>query len=168
MMRKKAAIKTLQLVVWALVLVIVLITILLFTAASIKRESDIRDSEVRAFTNLLLYSKDGISYVDEDLGRVVVSTVDLAKIDSEYLDNIKTYGENQVLAVKLTVETKEGYLLKEDIYNERWYIRWEPLVGKRGRGASSEIIEIRYVIVYDKGKPQGPAILKMRILIPNA
>jgi len=167
-MNKKAAINVMDLVIWAILLVIVLITVVTFTGATLKESNDIKDAEARDLANAILTSEDGISYVDTELGLVKASTVDLDKINSDHLDKIKTVENNNIMAMKISVKTKEGYNLVEDaFYNEGWYNRWEPVVGQRGKGAASEIIESRYARVYEKGEYKQMAYVEMRILIPN-
>jgi len=168
-MNKKATyVKFMHLVIWAIFLVFVLLVIVIFTAGFIKKEMDIRDAEARIFVNRILYSPNGISHFDEDLGKSCPGTVDLRKINSSFVDSAAYIEDNQILAAKITVETVEGYIMGEAIYNEAWYYRWEPLAGKRGSGASSEIIERRYVIVYDGDELRGHGMLKIRVLVPNA
>ncbi len=157
-----------HLVLWVLFLVYVLLVIRIFTTGFVKKEFDIRDAEARIFANRLLYSPNGISYIEEDLGRSYPWTVDLAKIDSSFLDSAFKLDDNQVLAAKITVTSTAGNVMKEAVYNEVWYYRWLPLMGKRGTGASSVITEKRYVLVYEGGEFKGQGILEMQILIPNA
>ena len=145
--------KEILFIAWIIMLVYVLLVTAIFTSGFVKREVDVRDAEARIFANKILYSPNGISHVDEDLGRNFIGTVELKKINSSFLDTIAVIEDNSIIAAKITVKDFTGMnVMREDTYNPRWYYRFQPLVGGRGSGGASEIIEKRYVAIYDGGK----------------
>jgi hypothetical protein len=156
-------------IAWIIMLVYVLLVTAIFTSGFIKREIDVRDAEARIFANKVLYSQNGISYIDEDLGRSFPGTVDLKKINSSFLDTIAQIEDNSIIAAKVTVKDFTGRnVLGEDTYNSQWYYRFQPLAGRRGSGGASEIIEKRYVAIYNGDKYIGQGSVEIQVLIPNA
>lgn len=169
-LNKKAEITFMMLIIWAILLVIVFISIVYFTSGFVSKELDVRDAEARIFANRIIYSPTGISYFDEDLGRNIPGTVDLRKVDSSWLENSVYSEDNQILAARISITParESAIYAKEALYNQDWYLRWLPLVGKIGSGGSTELIETRYVNVYDGKNYRGPAMLEIQVLIPNA
>lgn len=168
-MNKKAQyIKFMLLVIWAVFLVYELLVVITFSSGYVRRQIDVRDAEARIFANRILYSFDGIAYIDNDLGKVFPGTVDLEKLETTYLDNVFWMDDNQVMAAKITVTNLITNVKKEAIYNTKWYYRWAPLVGKSGTGASTEIKEIRYVSIYNGDEYLGQGMLEIQLLVPNA
>ncbi len=169
-MNKKAQyIKFMLLIVWAVFLVSILLVIVIFTGSLVKKEVDIRSPEARTFANRLLYSPHGgISYSDVDLGRMYPGTVDMQKLENAVLDSTVYIDDNQILAAKVTLKNIQGMEIKSAIYNEQWYLRWESLIGRVGSGGVSEIMEKRYVVIYDGDIIKNQGILEIQVLIPNA
>ena len=168
-MRKKSQyIKFNMLIIWAIMLVFVILTITIFAKGFIKKETDIRDAEVRIFANRIIYSPNGLSYADDESGRSYPGTVDLGKLTDAVLDNSVYIKDNQIIAAKVTLKNSKGISIRDAFYNIDWYNRWEPLIGRRGSGAASEIIEKRYVMIYDRDKLKGHGMLEIQVLIPNA
>ena len=168
-MNKKAQyIKFGLLVIWAIFLVYELLIVITFSSGYVRREIDVRDAEARIFANRMLYSFNGVAYIDNDLGKVYPGTVDLEKLDTTYLDNVFWMDDNQVMAAKITVTNLETGAKKEAVYNNKWYYRWFPLIAKRGTSASSEINETRYVAIYNGNNYQGQGMLEIQLLVPNA
>ena len=168
MNKKSQEFKFLYLVLWAIIGAVVLLEIKVFTTSFARTSMDTRDAEARIFANRILYSPEGISYFDVDLGRSHLGAVDLGRIDSVILDNALILEDNQVMAAKVVIKNLREQTLKEAIYNELWYMRWLPLAGRRGSGAASEIIEKRYVLIYENDKFREPGIAEIRVLVPNA
>ena len=73
-----------------------------------------------------------------------------------------------MIAAKVTVKDSLGRETGEGIYNEQWYYRFEPLAGKRGSAGTSEIIEKRYVAIYNGDQYIGQGNVEIQVLIPNA
>ncbi|MBN2112173.1 hypothetical protein JW707_03685 [Candidatus Woesearchaeota archaeon] len=168
-MNKKAQYITFMLlIIWAVFLVYEILVVVTFSSGYVNREIDVRDAEARIFANRILYSFDGIAYVDGDLGKVFPGTVDLKKLDSDYLDSVFWMEDNQVMAAKITVTNLGTNTNHSAIYNDRWYYRMLPLAGKSGSGASTEILEKRYVAIYDGDEYKGQGMLEIQLLVPNA
>jgi hypothetical protein len=168
-MNKKAQYMSFMLfIIWVIFLVYELLVVVTFSSAYVRREIDVRDAEARVFANRILYSYDGISYFDEDLGKIFPGTVDLKKLDSNYLDSVFWIEDNQVMAAKITVTNLDTNAKQDAIYNNVWYYRWLPLAGKSGSGASTEIVETRYVSIYNGDQYMGQGKLEIQLLVPNA
>ena len=167
MSKKSAQLKFMYLVLWALFLSVVLFIIAFFSSAFVRENLDIRDAEARLFMNRLLYSPTGISYMEGDLGRNYPGTVDLEKISNDFLDKSVKMEDNQMMAARINVRSISGRVSKSAIYNELWFMRWLPLAGKKGSGASTWISEERYVIVYEGDEFKGPGAIEIDVLMPN-
>jgi len=168
MSKKAQEFKFIYLVIWAMMLAIVLLEIKVFTTSFARNSMDIRDAEARVFANRILYSPEGIAYTDVDLGRNLLGAVDFGKIDENVLNSAARLEDNQIMAAKVVLKNLAGRVLKEDFYNEAWYGRWEPLIGERGSGAASRIIERRYVLIYENDRFREPGVLEIQMLVPNA
>jgi hypothetical protein len=166
--RKSQEFKFIYLVLWAVIAAIVLLEVKVFTTSFARTSMDIRDAEARIFANRILYSPEGISYFDVDLGRSHLGAVDFGRVDSSILDNALMLEDNQVIAAKVVLKNLRGLTLKEAIYNEVWYMRWLPLAGRRGSGAASEIIEKRYALIYENDNFREPGIVEIQMLVPNS
>ncbi len=168
--KKADGMSFLLLVVWAVFLVYVLAVITYFTYGLVKSEIDIRDAEARVIANAILYSKNGISYSDIDLGITYPGTVDIDRIDPEMkvLSSSIYYPNNAIVAAKIYVTLSSGIILKSGTYNPEWYSRWAPLAGVKGSGGVSLIAEERYAAIYKGGMPYGYGKVRIEVLIPNA
>jgi len=155
-------------IIWTIMLVCVLLIVSIFASSFIKQETDIRDAEARVFANRLIYSPSSISYTDSDLGRTYPGTVDIARVEKSVLERAFSYDGNEIIAAKVSLKNSAGITIKEAFYNDLWYYRWEPLIGKKGSGAVSEIVEKRHVAIYDNDELKGSGELVIQLLIPNA
>jgi len=167
MNKKGDELKFLYLVIWAVFLGVVLFIISLFTSAFVREQIDIRDAEARILANRLLYSPTGISWEDKDLGRNYPGTVDLEKVNGDFIDRSLRMEGNQMIAANIEVKNNTGGLLGSAPYNIDWYERWLPLAGETGSGASTWIQEKRYVVVYRGRELIGPGVIEISMLVPN-
>ncbi len=134
---------------------------------------DIRDVESNILTNRLIYSKDGLSYYDNEIDRVYPGIIDLNKFNELSLINpnaldsslINYGGDNPIISAKIILK-QEG---KDDIevyYNRDRYDKWKPRVLASVRGGAGSVKafnEHRYVLVKGDNR-MTPAILEFNVI----
>jgi len=168
MNKKGLELKFVYLVLWVVLLVSVFGILISYTSLFVKQTLDVRDSEARVVMNRLLYSRFGLAHFDAELGRIYPNTVELQKLNSQFLDNALILEGNQMMSMEVVLTSKSLNFPHKAIFNEDWYYRWLPLAGKKGSGASTWIIEERLVSIYNNGEYNGTGVLQLNILMPNA
>ncbi|MFC2135447.1 hypothetical protein ACFLTH_12610 [Bacteroidota bacterium] len=111
--------------------------------------------ERQVFIERLLYSRNGLAYYDEEIGRTYLGMIDLKKYDSEHLEKGINYSSNYFLAAKITLQGKESIY-----YHEELYKKMLPLAraGVKGPGGADYWSKENKVSFTEEG------ILKTRIL----
>ncbi len=141
-----------------------IIALLVLTLINV--DTDIREKETYVIVDRLLYSEQGITYVDPDTGRVYPGIIDSKKFNEYTLEHIFTNPNNIHFAMELTLSTYD--LDRTIIYNRRNYVIWEDVqeTGAEGIGGARLFEHRRPVIVFEDDK-LVKAILKIAILMPN-
>lgn len=168
MNRKGDELDFMMLVVMAVLLAIMGMVVMAFTNSYIKKETDTRDAEARIIAERFIYSPGCIAYYDADIGKAYTGAVDASRLNSAVLDLCMSIDSNQMAAAKISLTDARGIAIGEAFYNRMWYERWEPLAGKKGSGGAGQVVEQRYVLVYDKGKFVTSGMLVVKVLVPNA
>ena len=134
---------------------------------------DVREAESAILVNRLLYTKNGLSYYDEDLNRIYPGIIDLNSFNELSLNNpnrfdntIISYGsDNPIISAKITLK-QEGRRDLIAFYNKNRYDKWEPRVlvtVKGGAGSVKSFNDRKYVLVKD-GETLTQALLEFKII----
>lgn len=151
------------------VLFAVVILVKVFIVAAI----DVRQVESNVLISRLLYSRDALSYFDQDINRVYSGVIDLNKFkelsanNPNFLDNkVISYGaDNPIISAKIILK-QEG---KSDIiayYNKDRYDKWVPRVlptVRGGAGSVKSFKDTKYILVKEEEK-LSPAIMEFDII----
>lgn len=161
---------------------IVLITILIIVivvqmVVNAKPSSNL---EADVFVSNLLYSTNGISYIDPNTGELL-PIIDSSKLDYvgkeeiSYLDDNFKYGTfNSYIAAKIDLINYEGNLFKQEIYNKHssigqynyGYDVWANLDSKLFGGASSTIYYYEFPVSYIEDNEIKKGTLKIEVVLP--
>jgi len=154
--------------------VIVLFTLVFLIRSFISTELDIFNAEADIFIQRLFMSRNGISFYDENIGRLYPGVIDK---NSFLLSNIEDrlnysiyYGiENKRIAANITLMDSQG-TIRSVIYNPDYYDRWKMLVKAlwiRGPGGVRPKTKEFNVLIREEGSFK-PGILKIEVIIPNS
>lgn len=154
-------------------LIAVLFAFVFLVKILIVTEVDIRRADAIILVDRILFSRNGISYYDEGIGRLYPGIINLDRFMDISMENpnvlddsVISYGsDNPLIAAKLNL-TQEG---KEDIiafYNKKWYDRWEPkvLLSVTGGSASIESFDKTRNVLIKDGDTLSPGTLSFNIL----
>lgn len=145
-----------------LIVMTVVILINLFYITNV----DARDAESRITGLSALYSTKGISYYDQELGRIFPGIIDMDKFTDEQINKAINIHDNEFIAAKYTLNTIAGEEIKSVFLNKKWYERWKPLAGYPGAGASQSVILERYVLIKNSEHVRGK--LTIEVITPNS
>jgi len=155
-------------------LLVVLFFLVFLYRSFILTTVDVSNLESQIFMHNMLNNKNGIIFTDEDIDRSYPEIIDLSKFNNENigptLSNSISYGdENRHIAAKLTLKDKNNQVIKEIIYNEKWYGIWHTLAKTevRGPGGAKEITKLFYILIMD-GDNLQKGILEISVTIPNS
>ena len=154
-------------------LIAVLFAVVLLVKIFIITNIDVRQVESNILISRLLYSKDGLSYYDEDIKRLYPGIIDLNKFRQISLENpnaldktTMSYGQdNPIIAAKITLKQEN----KNDViafYNKDRFDKWEPRTlstVRGGAGSFKSFQEQKYVLIKD-GEAITRGILKLNII----
>ena len=166
---------------------IVVLIVMLMLITLIRTKVEMRDIEARVYANRILYTLDGISYQDDELGRVYPGMIDINRFKDEAIAASMNYSnpaeaENTYIAMNLSLVYQDRICdadanaakgVNEEgreavaYLNKKWYERFLPRVGKTGRGGALRLDEKRYVLVRCQDESLKPAILTITVLMPN-
>lgn len=134
---------------------------------------DVRQPESSILISRLIYSKDGLSYYDNDLKRVYPGVMDLKKfselsaVNPNSLDTASlSYGsDNPIIAAKIILKQGTG----NDItvfYNKQRYEKWEPRVLStvQGGAGSVKLVEEKKYVLVKNGDKISPAVLEFNVI----
>lgn len=171
-MNKKASMDTILNFFRLLFVIVVFFSIITVTNLSIKEKIDIFEVESRLLTHRLILSKD-INYVDTEINRNYIGTIDLDKFNSEdFKKNILNsiyYGKiNSEASAKMILEDIEIGEFYEIYYNEELYREKKVLVEAKliGIGAARGFVAKFYVLIRDKDKIRK-GVLSIDAVLPN-
>jgi hypothetical protein len=153
----------------------VAIALLLMVKLYIVSEINIQETHADLFVNNILNTEEGLSYFDAELDRVYPNTILVSSFAErsdlgEVLNNRMDYGEESIVAAKLTLFTIDQKNLGTVYYNQDWYERWIVLAKTlwKGPGSATEHPQNRTVLLlYDDGTKE-PGILEFSVVMPNS
>ena len=171
-MNKKASMDTILNFFRLLFVIVVFFSIVTITNLSIKEKIDIFEIESTLLAHRLILSKD-LNYVDAEINRRYVGTIDLDKFASEDFKKsiLKSiyYGRiNSETSAKLILEDLEKGNSYETYYNEELYKEKKVLVEAKliGIGAARGFVTKFYVLIKDKDKIRK-GVLSIDAVLPN-
>jgi len=169
-MKKKG--QAYEMLIWIprlIYLVIVIITISGIISAYIVTTVNVRDAESHILMHRLQFAPEGISYYDEEIGRVYTGILDDTKLADTYLESILDVPELQIAArfkkLDLVDETEKSAYI-----NQITYDRWAPLavVASISREATGSGLKIPYPESrYIYSTESGPAKLETVVITVN-
>lgn len=83
------------------------------------------DTRTNVFVEQLLYSREGIIYVDPITNRPSPGIIDLGKFNSDILDNMMSPKKSGIIAAELKLKLDDE-TNKKAIYNDKGYRLWLP------------------------------------------
>ena len=117
----------------------------------------------------IMYSPNGITYVDEHTGRAYPGTIDLDKFTEEILNNSINYTYERYISAKLTLLDDKKTAKKTIFLNKVWYDRWLPLSNNQFLGlGSTEKDETIMTIIYKENNEFKQGFLTITILQPKS
>ncbi|RMF05286.1 hypothetical protein D6764_05100 [Candidatus Woesearchaeota archaeon] len=126
-----------------IIITLSIVTIVTLTGSSLHFAVDSFDAEATAFATELLYAKGGLSYYDEDIGRVYPGLIDMERVqDKEFPKKLaelfNTTDSNRVLGAKIQLSDYSGNIISitplEIIYNKNYYQKWSVLANRGYKG----------------------------------
>lgn len=95
---------------------------------------DLSNLKIDIYKSKVLFSKNSISYIDEN-NYVVPFSVDINKFNDEHLNNVLSYNDNKYVTMNLTLEyeensktiflDKKNYDILNPIRNTKYYNNYE-------------------------------------------
>lgn len=158
-----------RLMYYNIVFFVLLIMIFSFMAMRV----ELKEVESRTYINRVLFSQDSVFYYDEKLERTYPGIVDVKKFNEETLNLSMDFrsaieNENTYLAMCLNITyQKLGMENLVACYNSKWYNRFLPRAGKRGKGGAQMWQEDYFVLVRDEQGNLEPGTMNVRLLMPN-
>jgi len=145
---------------------------------------DVFDAQAEVFHDRLLYSTNGISYYDHEIGRLYPGVIDMEKLDQQNFDSIILnsvyYGkehvdpqsgfENREIGAKMTAYSDDNplYTTKVAYYNKDYYEYYRDvalgLKGVKGPGGARKKGKISNVLIKD-GNTIVPGKLELEVVI---
>lgn len=141
-------------------LIAVLFAVVILMKTFLVTTIDVRKVESDVLVNRILYSKNGLSYYDKEIGRVYHGIIDLSKFnqfkENRVLDTASiNYGkDNPIIAAKIILKQK-GKNDLELFYNKDRYDKWEPRALSTvtgGAGSVKSFIVKKNVLIKDDEK----------------
>jgi hypothetical protein len=133
-------------------LIIVLGVIFVLVNSYVKTEVDTFSAESSLFVQRLLYSKNGISFLDSSTGQVQPGIIDLSNASAmdEKLERSILYRDARQVAARIKLTNLAGEEIATFYYNKQWFDRWIVLTGYSGPGGSKSITRRLYVLLKDR------------------
>ncbi len=158
-----------KLIYYNIVFFVLLIMIFSFMAMRV----ELKEAEARAYLNRVIFSQDSIYYYDDELERSYPGIVDIKKFNDNTLNLSMDFrsaieSENTYLAMSLNITYQRPGMENAVAYhNGKWYDRFLPRVGKRGKGGARMWQEDYFVTVMDEQGNLEPGTMNVRLLMPN-
>lgn len=179
-MKSKKAINSYEMLMWVprvIFLVVVMFVIMTLIKTYVTTTIDVSELQANVFTNRLLYSPNGISYLDQEINRIMPGIIDIEKFKQEkdakenFLEKNIFYGNNnREIAAKLKLDNlneKQEYIL---FYNEKFFEEQSIIADSgftEGPGGARKYTKIYDVVIYDQiDHSQG--VLRIEVVIPNS
>jgi hypothetical protein len=120
-----------------LMLVIIMGVMMFWLANKLNPSRDTFSLQATLLAQRIVYAPDGLAFYDTTTGRSIPGVIDSKKLTNPLTPDAllaETFypPPNQVIAAKVTIGTATVY------YNEAYYKKLQPLVGKSGAGAARE------------------------------
>lgn len=131
---------------------------------------DLRAVEAGVISNRIIYSKEGISYVDPASGRVYPGIIDYTVMQKDNILNESIYMKNNdYVGARIALFGLDGKEMRTTYYNKEWYDILRPKSFVPGFGASKIFKDRRYVLVKKPGiSTLVPAILEIEVITANS
>ncbi|MCP3683003.1 MAG: hypothetical protein GY861_09960 [bacterium] len=150
-----------QVVIWVVRMIFVIAvmgTAVIFIYAMVYKNVDIQEAESHVFANRMLYSKNGISGVEN--GRVQVGDVKTTLLITGVEDTI-VFSKESYLAARISYNVSEDEE-KHFYFHEDWYENYFHFVDMKGRGATTKSVVKRIVSLDGETRE-----LRFEVLMPN-
>ena len=158
-------------------LVAVLFSLVFLVRSFIVTELDIFNAETDIFVQRILLSRNGVSYIDEDLDRLYPGIVDMDKFLSPDFEDILNhsiyFGEvNKKIASNITLLDEDGDTIRTVIYNPEYFFRWKEMLeaqwlrGPGGVGGKKKQFQV--LIKSADSADLRPGLLIVEVVIPNS
>jgi len=144
--------------------------------AFISAHIDVFEAEADIFFQRLVHSKNGLSYYDEEIGRLYPLVIDIDKLKSdsfkEELEKAIYYGDkNEQVGARIHVqdlEKKEDYTI---FYNQKFFERKKEMISAgpgytKGPGGARAIVRELSVLVKE-GQNLRKGMLLVEVVIQN-
>ena len=147
-------------------LIAVLFAFVILVKSLVVTAIDVRPVDASILVERMLFSRNGISYYDEGIGRLYPGIIDLGKFkeisgqtDRSYTleedarsdldEEVISYGSDSFLIAANLTLTLEGGERISAYYNKKWFDRWKPrtIISLCGPGAVRQFIKTRNVLV---------------------
>ena len=171
-MNKKSSFDTILNLIRLLFVIVVFFSVIALERAFIIQKIDVFEIESKLLAHRLILSNE-INYVDKDINRQYLGTIDLQKflsgdIDKRLLESIY-YGKiNSEASAKLTLKDLENNNEYQVFYNKELYHEKKVIVEAKiiGSGAAKRLDTDFYVLIKDDDKIKRGA-LKVEAILPN-
>jgi hypothetical protein len=152
--------------VWFIFLIIVLFSIVLLVRTNITNTIDIKNVEAEVF---YYGSLSALSFKEDLIDRSYNGIIDLNKFNNHNLESKIYYGEeNYHMTAKFTLFDKSDNIIKEFIYNQDGFDKYEPLTKSTifGPGSATKVLKEIPIMIKDNDKYYS-GLLKSIIIYPN-
>ena len=152
-----------------LIMAVVVLGIVLLFKSLLFSDLDVSQVKNGVLYSKIMYSPNGITYVDERTGRAYPGTIDLDKFTEETLENSINYTYERYISAKLTLLDDKKAEKKTIFLNKVWYNRWLPLSNKQFLGlGSTEKQETIVTIIYKENNEFKQGFLTITTLQPKS
>ena len=116
------------------------------------------DTRCNVFVDQVLYSREGIIYIDPVINRPYPGVIDLTRFNSEILDGMMQPKKSGIIAAELKLITESE--TKKAMYNERGFNLWLP----RTFGGDFVMKGFKIPVLYKTGDALKEGILDIDVI----
>jgi len=150
-----------------IILAVIIFVVYSLITSGIRNEINVFNAESELIIQRLLYSKEGLSYYDPDINRLMIGTIDINKFSDNSLQSMLGFNTlDQHLAARFTLSTEKEK--KYAFINQEWFFKWLPLTGKLGVGGKGIQKEDFPVMIRNAEGTQEYGRLLIEVILPNA
>lgn len=153
-----------------------MLSVVILVRSFVVEKVDVIELEANLFANRLLYSPNGISFVDENTGRAYPGIIDFKKfgmndMENKLLSSIYYGDSNRNIGAKITFKnfgSNEENLL---FYNKKFYDEKKILIESgltKGPGGATSYTKKLNVLIFKNSNSMDKGLLELDIIMPNS